>query len=699
MDGFNDKLKEKLDRDVSVPERLSRENITDYIEKNRNVKHVTSNNIYENHKKPVWKTIVSAAAVFAVVAASLFGFYSGKNIEKRRLINEAVKRNTNSRISSEDNYDYSEVKKKILNYYSGNFADDNFSRFNLGSEKSGSVAETESLGDSSKTNTRTEGIDEGDVIKTDADNIYFYSQKSNCIIIASTGEKPKIKSKIDLTDGSTEISDVKFYLYNNYLAVFITRYPNNTDTDVMPYMNDSVEFSESVSETSDVILYDITDRSNPKKVSSITSDSGMTVNSSRMNNGVLLICSSYNIPYKTFSDSDGKEEINKKTDYVANNCIPSYNIDSNLHKIAPDDIEISDSNPLYYQVLTLVDITSGKLEVKDEKALLANYAQLYADNDNIYLFYNNDDSDGDKTEVTKYNYGKTTVKKAGSVSVKGYVIDDYSLDEYGGKLRIACSYFDDNTDKTRNKIYVIDSNMNIIGSSDYFGDDENIKSVRFYGNYAYAVTFLQKDPLFVIDLSVPSNPKITGEVKLNGYSGYLHKIDDNHIIGIGPDGDDEGTNENSKIILFDVSDPKNPKAVSSIAVNNAFSQSEFDRHSVTKINDSTFAVIFDVISDNTDSAEGSSSSVSDEDGSRTDIPKNVYSIIVVFSAENGNLKTKTVLYNENENSSEASSGAENDYYADFTKYAFSGNYQYYIGNGNITVFSMESGEKIGSTAY
>lgn len=66
MDGFNDKLKEKLDRDVSVPERLSRENITDYIEKNRNVKHVTSNNIYENHKKPVWKTIVSAAAVFAV---------------------------------------------------------------------------------------------------------------------------------------------------------------------------------------------------------------------------------------------------------------------------------------------------------------------------------------------------------------------------------------------------------------------------------------------------------------------------------------------------------------------------------------------------------------------------------------------------------------------------------------------------------
>ena len=72
---------------------------------------------------------------------------------------------------------------------------------------------------------------------------------------------------------------------------------------------------------------------------------------------------------------------------------------------------------------------------------------------------------------------------------------------------------------------------------------------------------------------------------------------------------------------------------------------------------------------------------------------------MVFSAENGNLKTKTVLYNENENSSEASSGAENDYYADFTKYAFSGNYQYYIGNGNITVFSMESGEKIGSTAY
>lgn len=136
--------------------------------------------------------------------------------------------------------------------------------------------------------------------------------------------------------------------------------------------------------------------------------------------------------------------------------------------------------------------------------------------------------------------------------------------------------------ETSNNVFVLDENMNIVGALENLAKGERIYSARFIGDRAYLVTFKQIDPLFVIDLSVPSDPKVLGELKIPGYSTYLHPFDENTLIGIGQDssGDiDEGgfmaaIPEGVKIGLFDVSDPENPREIDSYVIGDRGSYSD-----------------------------------------------------------------------------------------------------------------------------
>lgn len=119
---------------------------------------------------------------------------------------------------------------------------------------------------------------------------------------------------------------------------------------------------------------------------------------------------------------------------------------------------------------------------------------------------------------------------------------------------------------TVNGLYILDGDMKIAGSVENLAKGESIRSVRFVGTTAYIVTFRQTDPLFVIDTSDPHNPKVSGALKITGYSEYLHPAADGLLIGVGRDGTQDGANEACKVSLFDVSDPCNPKEISKISV-------------------------------------------------------------------------------------------------------------------------------------
>ena len=107
-----------------------------------------------------------------------------------------------------------------------------------------------------------------------------------------------------------------------------------------------------------------------------------------------------------------------------------------------------------------------------------------------------------------------------------------------------------------NDVYVLNSKLGIIGSIKGLGLDERIYSARFVGDKGYLVTFRQIDPFFVLDLNDPTNPEVKGELKIPGYSSYLHPINENEILGMGKE------DNKVKISLFDVSSPSNPKEAS-----------------------------------------------------------------------------------------------------------------------------------------
>ena len=112
------------------------------------------------------------------------------------------------------------------------------------------------------------------------------------------------------------------------------------------------------------------------------------------------------------------------------------------------------------------------------------------------------------------------------------------------------------------------------------GVTEIIRSVRFMGDVAYVVTFRQTDPLYVIDLSDPRNPRTAGELKIPGFSSYLHPVDDATLIGIGQAATEEGRPIGTQVSLFDVSDPAAPRRIARRELDGDWSEAESDHHAV-----------------------------------------------------------------------------------------------------------------------
>lgn len=149
----------------------------------------------------------------------------------------------------------------------------------------------------------------------------------------------------------------------------------------------------------------------------------------------------------------------------------------------------------------------------------------------------------EKTHIAKFSL---QLEAKGINSVPGRLLNQFSLDEYDGYLRVATTVGDEND------LYVLDEDLDIVGKIQGFGLEERIYSVRFDGEVGFIVTFRQTDPFFVLDLSKPENPKIVGELKIPGFSSYLHRIDEKTVLGIGKE------DGNVKISLFDISDLTNP---------------------------------------------------------------------------------------------------------------------------------------------
>jgi hypothetical protein len=160
------------------------------------------------------------------------------------------------------------------------------------------------------------------------------------------------------------------------------------------------------------------------------------------------------------------------------------------------------------------------------------------------------------------NAGDTAYDSSGAI--KGRVLNQFAMDELDGNLRVASTngYVPDpNVDSQVTIIGPGDHALQQLGIVEHIGPKEDIRAVRFEGKQGFVVTFKKTDPLFALDLSDPASPKLTGELKIPGFSTYIHLLDDTHLLSIGYDANDHDSFaffDGVLLQIFDISDPTNP---------------------------------------------------------------------------------------------------------------------------------------------
>ena len=399
------------------------------------------------------------------------------------------------------------------------------------------------LKDYAETNTQTQGVDEGDIIKTDSRYIYYVGADR-----AGTNDKLRIIA----TQTMEAVFDNYIYDENGDILWISDIYVNGDVlvaicTSVNGYnVYGSYSYNYITTGTTIAMAYDITDRSKPEIIKSYTQD-GM-YKSSRMVGSTLYTISQY------YVRAESEEAIE-------NVCIPKVG----GVEIGCDCIFLPEKAGDSYILLTAFDTSSKNSEVRSV-AVLGNGSNYYCSEDTFYVVANDYDYEAEKMEVrdttiiNAFNINSMKISFKATGKVKGTVLNQYSLDQYNGKLRIATSYFNYTTQKNESSLYVLDDNLEIIGKLENIANNEQIKSVRYMGDEAHVVTFRNTDPLFAIDFSDPTKPAIKGELKIPGYSAYLHPVGDNLLVGIGYEGDSQNADFNSvKVSLFDISDPTNLK--------------------------------------------------------------------------------------------------------------------------------------------
>ncbi len=434
------------------------------------------------------------------------------------------------------------------------------------------------LGAYGKTNTQVSGIDEGDIIKNDGKYIYTVAKNKVYIVDAESMKLTAVISDFAKGDYTvkTELNIDEIYVQGDILAVTATEqeyYPNSNVYNG-PNIADDWYYPIDTSKSKVYIaFYDISDRTKPT-IKAKHTQSGI-YQDSRLVDDIL-----YTVAYYTVDVSHNKTE-----DQIKTECVPK--IDGK--RIDAENIMFtSDYNDdiKSYVVVSSFDL-NNKSENNSSYACLGDVDNIYMSRERLYIVSTGYDTlisdsnlgSGYLTVISalKLDSGKISYEAEGSVS--GRINDQYNMDEYNGYFRIVTTDFKEEKNDVIDisSIYVLNNDLNVVGKLVDIAENEAVESVRFMKDTAYIVTFKNTDPLFIADLSDPTSPKITGKVKLPGFSSYLHPINDSYLVGIGYDGDEESAKwDTVKITLFDVSDPKNPKVADEYVIDKAECDINYD---------------------------------------------------------------------------------------------------------------------------
>ena len=415
-----------------------------------------------------------------------------------------------------------------------------------------------SAGDHSDTYLQVEDVDEADIVKTDGRYIYYVSNDREVIILSADNGKTQLMSKI----GAGEVEN---YVHDIFLKgdTLIT----------VGYVYDGDDGYTGVT------TYDISDRKKPEMITSFRQTG--TIGSSRMVGNYVYL-------------------VTRDSVYKGGRVLPKCIVDGNYTEMTPDSICCVPEPELpSYIVLSAMDITSGKDSKCKSSAIFGASEEVYCNDHNLYTTATewDDKTSSSATRIVRASLDGLKVKFNATVKVRGRIDDQFSMDEKDGYFRIATTSQRDGMDV--NNLFVLDKDLKETGTLSGFARNESIRAVRYFGDKAYVITYEQIDPLFIIDLSDPENPSIDGEVKIDGFSTLLVPAGEGRLLGIGHATGDNGYGgeyaAGLKLVLFDISDPSQPKVLDSREFKDMSSPAQ-DTHKALTVNsrDGWYAVPYSV---------------------------------------------------------------------------------------------------------
>jgi inhibitor of cysteine peptidase len=475
----------------------------------------------------------------------------------------------------------------------------------------------------SSTLVQVAGVDEGDIVKNDANYIYQINQGRVFVISAFPDTNPSLVDTLDFTDGSFYPQEL--YLDAQRLVAVGTAFS------APPGGSSASYFSTS---TVKALVYDIADPTHLIQIREVEIE-GDWVASRKLGSSLYLVARKYPVFYELLQDAESP--------HPSRGLLPKFRDSATggeFHALrARDCFYFPGFDDPNYLIIAGVDLGDSNSEL-DVNAYLGAGELVYASMENLYvtasrpidIFFAPELvlgtgpavtgvpsgsaaaisttagtvieppeptllNDEERTDVYKFSLSDSRATFVAMGDVPGSILNQYSMDEHGPYFRVATTEHGwwNVTGEDSNNMFVFNGEMSVVGSVSDIAVGEQIYAARFLGNRAFVVTFRQIDPLFAVDLTDPANPTIVGQLTLPGYSNFLLPYDENHLIGLGKDviiaedhtdGDVPWNGaaffQGMKLAMFNVTDLHNPVLVHSVSIGDRGTESPalYDPHAI-----------------------------------------------------------------------------------------------------------------------
>lgn len=415
--------------------------------------------------------------------------------------------------------------------------------------------------DHSTTNVQVVGVDEADRVKNDGS--FIYQLRDNELVISKVNPVHEMTVVFKQAFEYDDFHPYEMYVDEQHLVLIGMRH----SYDANGYYHK--EFTQ-------VKVYQLNERSNIELVREAEVE-GYYSSSRKINDQMYIITNKY-LPYHLLRE----DSMNKET--TLDDMKPTFRDTAYSEELQMVDWEkiyyFPESTEGNYLIVSGMDLGDLKKPISVTTYLGAGNT-IYASTEHLYitrthhhfeettrekiaaLIFN--PSTSQETLIYKFRLNKGEATFLAEGKVEGALLNQFSMDEHNGHFRIATTNGNmwSESDPSENLLFVLNSNLEEVGSIRGIAPGERIYSARFMGDRGYIVTFKQVDPLFVLDLKDPKNPNILGELKIPGFSDYLHPYDENHLIGFGKDTEENDSGgamvRGFKMALFDITDVTNPK--------------------------------------------------------------------------------------------------------------------------------------------